>query len=94
MKHLHSIIRDMMNRAQPYRRAWLMAEPERALRTTNAEHRQITGMGLGLYICRNIVEQHRGRIWARSAGEGSGTLISVWLPDRSNASPVAAQAAA
>ena len=50
-------------------------------RAANAEERQITGMGLGLYICRNIVEQHRGRIWAKSAGEGRGTLFSVWLPD-------------
>ena len=50
-------------------------------RASNAEDRQITGMGLGLYICRNIVEQHRGRIWARSEGEGHGTTISVWLPD-------------
>jgi PAS domain S-box-containing protein len=55
-------------------------------RAANAEHRQITGMGLGLYICRNIVEQHRGRIWARSNGEGSGTLVSVWLPDHLGAS--------
>jgi PAS domain S-box-containing protein len=50
-------------------------------RATNAEQLQITGMGLGLFICRNIVEQHQGRIWARSAGEGTGTLISVWLPE-------------
>ena len=52
-------------------------------RATNAEQLQITGMGLGLFICRNIVEQHHGRIWARSAGEGTGTLISVWLPEHS-----------
>ncbi|HEY3062599.1 MAG TPA: ATP-binding protein [Chloroflexota bacterium] len=49
-------------------------------RAANAEHRQITGMGLGLYICRNIVEGHRGRIWASSPGEGHGVLMSVWLP--------------
>jgi signal transduction histidine kinase len=58
-------------------------------RASNAEERQITGMDLGLYICRNIVEQHRGRIWARSAGEGTGTQISLWLPE-----PIAAAAAA
>jgi PAS domain S-box-containing protein len=50
-------------------------------RASNAEERQITGMGLGLYICRNIVEQHQGRIWARSEGEGSGTTMCVWLPE-------------
>jgi PAS domain S-box-containing protein len=55
-------------------------------RAANAEERQISGMGLGLYICRNIVEQHHGRIWARSAGEGSGTLMSVWLPEQASAS--------
>ena len=50
-------------------------------RAGNAEQLQITGMGLGLYICRNIVEQHNGRIWARSAGEGHGTTVNVWLPE-------------
>ncbi len=50
-------------------------------RAANAEELQITGMGLGLYICRNIVEQHRGRIWARSEGVGQGTTMSVWLPE-------------
>jgi signal transduction histidine kinase len=50
-------------------------------RADNAEQRQISGMGLGLYICRNIVEQHHGRIWARSKGEGRGTTMCVWLPE-------------
>jgi signal transduction histidine kinase len=44
----------------------------------------IPGMGLGLYICRHIVQSHGGRIWAESQGEGHGTTLSVWLPRAKN----------
>ncbi|MBV8086122.1 MAG: response regulator [Chloroflexi bacterium] len=49
-------------------------------RASNALERP--GMGLGLYICRQIVEQHGGRIWVSSDGEQQGTTVSVWLPAR------------
>lgn len=42
--------------------------------------RQIEGSGLGLYICQAIVTAHGGRIWAESAGLGSGSAFYVSLP--------------
>jgi signal transduction histidine kinase len=49
-------------------------------RAPNAHARNIPGMGLGLYICRQIVLSHGGRIRAESAGEGRGTTVCMWLP--------------
>ena len=49
-------------------------------RATNATRHAVPGMGLGLYISRQIVEAHGGRMWAESAGEGQGTTLGVWLP--------------
>ena len=38
------------------------------------------GTGLGLYIVRNIVRDHGGRVWASSAGPGRGSTFCVRLP--------------
>ncbi len=45
------------------------------------EARRTQGTGLGLVICKTIVEAHGGRIWAESRGiEGEGSSFIVELP--------------
>ncbi|HJR82210.1 MAG TPA: ATP-binding protein [Anaerolineales bacterium] len=43
----------------------------------------ITGTGLGLYICKQIIQAHRGKIWAEST-PGQGTTFLIELPVNSS----------
>ncbi|HJS20439.1 MAG TPA: ATP-binding protein [Anaerolineales bacterium] len=42
-----------------------------------------TGTGLGLYICKQIIDAHRGKIWAEST-PGQGTTFFIELPINSS----------
>lgn len=52
---------------------------DRFHRGSNVDDRRFAGLGLGLYFCRQIAEQHGGRIWAESA-LAQGSTFHVELP--------------
>lgn len=52
---------------------------KRFYRVDKSRQRTMGGTGLGLALAKNIVEAHRGRIWAQSR-EGYGSIIFVILP--------------
>jgi signal transduction histidine kinase len=50
------------------------------------------GMGMGLVICRSIIEKHDGRIWA-SPGVNGGSIFQFELPTKSASDKVDTMAA-
>ena len=40
---------------------------------------KISGLGIGLFITKGIIEEHGGRIWAESK-EGEGSTFTFTLP--------------
>jgi signal transduction histidine kinase len=46
-----------------------------------------TGLGLGMYVAKVVVEQHGGKIWAESPGVGRGSTFYFSLPIQSDLKP-------
>jgi len=52
---------------------------ERFYRGSAAEHLRIRGTGLGLALCKEIMQAHKGRVWVESAGANQGSTFSFAL---------------
>jgi PAS domain S-box-containing protein len=52
---------------------------QRFYRVDSSLRRSTQGAGLGLFLCRSIIEAHGGRIWLRSE-PGKGTTVFFTLP--------------
>lgn len=49
-------------------------------RIHNRETENIEGAGLGLYISKEIVKNHKGKLKVSSGGKGKGSIFTVLLP--------------
>ena len=74
-------VRDRGLGIPPERRARIF---EQFYQAHGEDHR--SGLGLGLHICRQLVELHGGRIWAEFPSDG-GTRFVVTLPTGPEAAP-------
>jgi signal transduction histidine kinase len=54
---------------------------QRFTRADDAHATNVSGTGLGLYIVRQMVEAHEGRVWVESEGKGKGSQFYIEIPD-------------
>jgi PAS domain S-box-containing protein len=52
---------------------------EKYYRSDNSDSQRSYGYGLGLFVCRSLIEAHGGRIWAKNHQDG-GAIFSIALP--------------
>lgn len=49
-------------------------------RGTNVQGVNVSGTGLGLYVCSKFIEAHGGKVWAKSKGLGKGSTFGFSIP--------------
>lgn len=52
----------------------------RFFRASNASETHTEGLGIGLYVSRDIMKRHGGDLWAESAGIGKGSVFHIKIP--------------
>ncbi|XKT75004.1 MAG: ATP-binding protein [Patescibacteria group bacterium UBA2103] len=50
------------------------------IRARGANKINTSGTGLGLYVAKQMVEAHKGRVWVESEGKGKGSRFIIELP--------------
>lgn len=53
---------------------------QKFMRGSEASHYHTEGAGVGLYVAKKLIEEHKGDVWAESEGEGKGSTFFVKLP--------------
>ncbi|MBU2542792.1 hypothetical protein KJ785_04510 [Patescibacteria group bacterium] len=51
-------------------------------RGNNVKGTNVTGTGLGIYVCKKFIENHGGSVWAKSPGIGKGGEFGFRIPTK------------
>jgi signal transduction histidine kinase len=54
---------------------------EKFSRAKNAISTNVSGTGLGLYVVKQMIEAHKGKVWVESEGEGKGSTFIIELDE-------------
>ncbi len=49
-------------------------------RAKEAHKTNVSGTGLGLYVAKQMIEAHKGKIWVESQGKGRGSTFFIEIP--------------
>jgi signal transduction histidine kinase len=49
-------------------------------RGEKSSYQHTNGSGLGLFITKNVIDEHHGTVDITSAGEGKGSTVTITLP--------------